>query len=185
MLPKPVQFLLQKEKRARKNLLVAVTVSFLAVWAAPVARAQQQEQQPQRNDDGRNNSDLALQNLSHVAASAAEIKAILVKDAGLLVELKHLVAKDATDHGQIVSDSDLTDDAIYQRLETDVQFRSYATALVQRYGYLLPKMNPDSDVGKERQLLIEERTKWLAQNGGRVSRRASTRQPQLSERWTM
>jgi len=45
---------------------------------------------------------LALQNLSRVAASAAEIKGVLVKDAGLMVELKHWVARDATDHGQIV-----------------------------------------------------------------------------------
>ncbi len=51
-----------------------------------------------------------MQNLSRVAASAAEIKAVLVKDAGLMVELKHWVAKDATDHGQIVGDSDLTNE---------------------------------------------------------------------------
>jgi protein involved in polysaccharide export with SLBB domain len=108
-------------------------------------------------------SDLALQNMSRVAASPAEIKSLLLNNTGLMVELKRWVAKDATDHGQIVSDSDLTNDAIFDRLETDVQFRSLATALVQRYGYLLPKLNPDSEAGKERTLLIQERTKWLAQ----------------------
>jgi len=36
-------------------------------------------------------SDLARENLSHVAASAAELKAVLLKDAGLLVELKRWV----------------------------------------------------------------------------------------------
>jgi len=36
----------------------------------------------QRNTNTTNASDLALQNLSQVAASAAEIKAVLVKDAG-------------------------------------------------------------------------------------------------------
>ena len=93
-----------------------------------------------------------------------QLKTVLVKDAGLMVELKRWVAKDATDHGQIVSDSDLSNDAIYDRLESDVAFRSVATALVQRYGYLLPQINPDSEQGKERELLIKERAKWQAQD---------------------
>jgi len=87
-----------------------------------------------------------------------------------MVELKHWVARDATDHGQIVSDLDLTNDAIFGRLETDIQFRSIATSLVRQYGFLLPNgflipnLNPDSDPGKKHELLIQERTKWLAQN---------------------
>jgi polysaccharide export outer membrane protein len=115
------------------------------------------------NSSRMNPSDLAVQNLSRVSASAAEIKAVLGTDPGLLVELKRWVAKDATDHGQIIGEEDLTSEAIYEKLESDVQFRSVATALLQRYGYLLPKYNPDSEVGKERELLIQERTKWLAQ----------------------
>ena len=139
---------------------MAAGLLLLAVRYAPAARAQQ------RIDDATNVSDLAGQNLSRVAASAAEIKAVLVKDAGLMVELKHWVARDATDHGQILNDSDLTGDAIFARLETDIQFRSITTALIQRYGYLLPKLNPDSDVGKEHALLIQERTKWMAKRQG-------------------
>ena len=65
-------------------------------------------------------SELARENLSRVAASAAEIKTILVKDMGLMVELKRWVAKDATSQGQIISESDLTDDAIFDRLQADV-----------------------------------------------------------------
>ena len=118
----------------------------------------------QRSSNDTNANGLALQNLSRVAASAAELKAVLLKDSGLMVELKRWVAKDATDHGQIVGDSDLTSNNIFDRLETDVQFRSVATSLVQRYGYLLPKLNPDSEAAKEHELLIQERTKWLAQN---------------------
>ena len=72
-------------------------------------------------------SDLGRDNLSRVAASAAELKAVLLTDVGLMVELKRWVAKDATDHGQIISDSDLTNDAIFERLETDIQFRAIAT----------------------------------------------------------
>jgi polysaccharide biosynthesis/export protein len=109
-------------------------------------------------------SEVGQNNMSLVAASPAEIKAVLVKDAGLMVELKQWVAKDATDHGQIISESDLTNDAIFDRLETDVQFRSVATVLLQHYGYLVPKVNPDSALGKEQELLVQERAKWLAQD---------------------
>jgi len=108
-------------------------------------------------------SELGRENLSRAAASATDIKAVLIKDAGLMVELKRWTAKDATSHGQIISDSDLTDEAIFDRLELDVQFRSIATLLVQRYGYLVPKLNPESEAARERDLLVQERTKWLAQ----------------------
>src|ERR1700746_135175 len=53
-------------------------------------------------------SDLGKDNLSRVAASSAQIRTVLVKDSGLLVELKRWVAKEATDNGQIVQDSDLS-----------------------------------------------------------------------------
>lgn len=108
-------------------------------------------------------SDLAKDNLSRVAASSAEIRTVLVKDSGLLVELKRWVAKEATDNGQIVQDSDLSDQAIFDRLDHDVVFRSVATRLVQRYGYLLPAPNPDSSYGKEEDLVLKERARRLVQ----------------------
>ena len=86
-------------------------------------------------------SDLARENLGRVAASAAQIRGVLVRDEGLLVELKRWVAKEATDNGQVVDDSTLRDQAIFDRLELDTKFRSVATRLLQRYGYLLPSPN--------------------------------------------
>src|SRR5262244_3088961 len=83
-------------------------------------------------------SDLAKGNLDRVSASASQIRAVLVKDVGILVELKRWVAKEATDNGQVVEDASLTDDSIFDRLDRDAVFRSIATRLVQRYGYLLP-----------------------------------------------
>ncbi|HEV2617923.1 MAG TPA: SLBB domain-containing protein [Candidatus Acidoferrales bacterium] len=102
--------------------------------------------------------------MNRVAASTAQIEAVLHTNPGLMVELKAWVAKDATDHGQLISDSDLTDAAIFDRLETDIEFRSVATRLLQKYGYLLPKVNPDSPQAKQQELLTQERTKWLAQD---------------------
>ena len=110
------------------------------------------------------NSDLARQNFSRVAASATDIKTVLVKDSGIMVELKRWVAKDATQHGQVLTESDLTDDAIFSRLVSDIEFRAIATQLVQRYGYLVPQLNPDSAAGKEQEMVSKERAKWTVQN---------------------
>ena len=79
---------------------MAAGLLLLAMTHASAARAQQRNTNTPKASNTSNTSDLALQNLSRVAASAAEIKAVLFKDVGLMVELKHWVARDATDHGQ-------------------------------------------------------------------------------------
>jgi polysaccharide export outer membrane protein len=163
------QFFDRRQTTKRRSLFVAAGLLFLVVPYARAAHAQQ------RNNNALDApADLALQNLRRVAASAPEIKAVLTKDPGLMVELKRWVAKDATDHGQIVGESELSDYAIFDRLGTDVEFRSIATALLQKYGYLLPKLNPESDQAKEQELLRIERTKWMAQ--AQEEERAQVRQ---------
>ena len=107
-------------------------------------------------------SDLANQNMSRVAAAAPQIQAVLARDAGILVELKTWVAKEATDNGQVVDDSMLTDQAIFDRLDRDIEFRAVATRLVQRYGYLLPGVNPDSEIAKQQELVLKERAHIMA-----------------------
>ncbi|MGH9791801.1 MAG: SLBB domain-containing protein, partial [Candidatus Acidiferrales bacterium] len=119
------------------------------------------QQQGRNGQEGWATSGLGSQNLARVAASAAQLAEVLRKDAGLMVELKRWVAKEATDRGQIVEDADLANSAIFTRLENDVEFRSVATRLVQRYGYLMPQLNPDSEAAKERNILLQERTKRL------------------------
>ncbi len=126
-------------------------------------------------------SDLAKENLARVAASASQLQAVLLRDPGLLVELKLWVAKEATDNGQIVEDSALTGQAILDRLDHDVKFRSIATQLVQRYGYLLPILNPDSEVAKEQDLILKQRARRLVQleeqgDSGAVARQGDTYQ---------
>src|SRR4029077_8949646 len=173
MLPKTTEFFTQWGITAKRRLLAVIFLLYIILWLTPGALAQQ------RNDSAPKASDLALQNLSRVAASASEIKAVLIKDAGLLVELKRWVAKDATDHGQIVGETELSDYAIFERLGTDIEFRSIATALVQKYGYLIPKLNPESDLAKEQDLLRIERTKWMAQ--AQEEERAQARQKAAQE----
>jgi len=108
-------------------------------------------------------SELENGNLLRVAASPSQIEEVLLREPGILVELKRWVAREASDNGQIVSDEELTDNAIFNRLKTDVAFRSVATRLVQRYGYLRPSVNPDSEIGKEQDLLLKERVRRLVQ----------------------
>jgi protein involved in polysaccharide export with SLBB domain len=131
-------------------------VLVLLVSCPPV---QGQQQRQGRHPEGL--SDLASENLSRVAASAQQIEEVLRQEPGLLVELKRWVAKEVTDHGQILDDADLTEQGIFDRLSRDLQFRAVATQLLQRYGYLLPKPNPGSEVAMEQQFLLQERQRQL------------------------
>lgn len=144
--------------RARYLRRAARILACLALISLPLFAQMQTEQASLP-------SELARQNMSHVAASVGQLVAVLHRAPGLMVELKRWIAKDATDHGQLISDADLADEAIYERLETDITFRSVATLLVQKYGYLQPELNPDSTLGKEQELLMEERVRYLAQQG--------------------
>ena len=107
-------------------------------------------------------SDWATDSLDLVSASAAQIRDVLAKDPGLMVELKRLMAKQAIDKGQIVGEQDLVDSAILDRLGTDTRFRALATRLLQRYGYLTPQLNPQSPSGQEQDLLLKARAQRLA-----------------------
>lgn len=148
-------------------------------------------QQPQRRTDPPSDpslsrvaapSELMKDNLDRVAASAAQIKEVLITDPGLLVELKRWIAREATDNGQIVDDESLTDTSVFDRLTADVKFRSVATRLVQRYGYLLPNVNPDSSLGKQEELLIKERARRLVQIESQEDTESlKPRKPGLSE----
>lgn len=152
-----------------RKLLQKIVSGLLALSLCAPAYSQQSERPITSRDDSSTAkrtaglSDLSKENLGHVAASAPQIRAVLVKDPGLLLELKRWVAKEATDNGQVVEDSDLTDLAIFDRLERDITFRSLATRLLQRYGYLMPTVNPDSDFAKEQDLILKERARRLVQ----------------------
>lgn len=123
-------------------------------------------------------SELTRDNLDRVAATAAQLKAVLVRDTGLMVELKRWMAKEASDSGQIVVEEDLTDAAVYDRLTNDVKFRSAATRLVQRFGYLRPSINPESDMAKEHDLVLQQRARRLVQIEGQEDQAAL--QPQTT-----
>jgi polysaccharide biosynthesis/export protein len=111
--------------------------------------------------------DIISDNLDRVAASADQILEVLNKEAGLMVELKRLLAQDAGVSGQILEESDLTDVAVAERLRLELRARVLATRLLQRYGYLVPRLNPDSDLDAEQKLVRQERAQILARTAER------------------
>src|SRR5229473_3950919 len=158
---------LMGNQKGKKKCICGLSLTFL--FCVPAFSQQQNDRQRRTSEQGRNEfgveqaPDLTQENLGRVAASAIQIRSVLAKDEGLMVELKRWVAKLATDSGQIVEDSNLTDQAIFERLEQDVSFRSVATRLLQRYGYLMPTPNPDSDFAKQKELVLKERARRLVQ----------------------
>jgi len=145
--------------KARAISLIFAISAFLVFSAALCA--QQVRQSPAQD------SELTRENLGRVSASPNQIQAVLRQQPGLLVELKRWVALEAASNGQIVKDADLTDQKIFARLVSDTQFRSVATRLLERYGYLVPKLNPESDAAQERKLVLQARATQLAQEQNR------------------
>jgi polysaccharide export outer membrane protein len=171
------------EQRASSGWAARRTAAlFLALsLAAPAGQSQQQSgrgtaQRPGSETPARVSvrpPDIISDNLDRVAASADQILEVLNKETGLMVELKRLLAQDAGESGQILEDSDLTDAAVAERLRSDMRARVLATRLLQRYGYLVPRVNPDSDLEAERKLVLQERAQMLA--------RAAERRDTLSD----
>jgi len=113
---------------------------------------------PQKQSpSGRSAADIVSDNLDRVAGTAEQILEVLNKDSGLMVEFKRLLAEDAGNGGQILEESDLSDGAISERLRQDLRTRVLATQLLRRYGYLVPKINPDSELATEHNLAMRER----------------------------
>jgi hypothetical protein len=158
---------LQMKLHARSRFATAIiSVAPIALLLVPfAARAQDRDVPRPTRDTYRqpDTSDLARENADRVAAPAAQLRGVLLADAGMMVELKHWVAKEATNNGQVVEDTALTDRGILERLDRDVAFRAVATRLVQKYGYLQPSINPNSDAGRVQDMVVKERAKRMIQ----------------------
>src|SRR5438445_9445273 len=152
-----------KKKNGKIGLLV------VALWFCAPAYAQQQSRESAAQGSGTetparvplHSPDIISDNLDRVAASADQILEVVNKEAGLMVELKRLLAQEAGISGQILEESDLTDVAVAERLRSDLHVRVMATRLLQRYGYLVPRINPDSELAAEQKLVQQERAQIL------------------------
>ncbi len=159
-----------------------IAASFAALLSGSPLRAQNAPAAP----PARHESALAEDNLNLVAASQSEISDVLRQNPGLLVELKRWMAKDAADRGQILEESDLEDSAIMLRLGQEQKFRAAATRLLQSYGYLIPKVNVDSEVGREQAALEREYIRQVvadeaARHAEQVNARRAACEPESTE----
>src|SRR6266576_1598699 len=147
-----------------KHLVAGATLAFL--MCAPAYARQQAVAQRSGSDSPApvpaHPPDIVSDNLDRVAASADQIIEVVNKEAGMMVELKRLLAQDAGVSGQILEESDLTEVAVAERLRSDLLARVLATRLLQRYGYLVPRLNHDSDLEAEQKLVRLERAQILA-----------------------
>ena len=117
-------------------------------------------------------------NLNRVAAGRANPRSA-GEDIGLMVELKRWIARDAANE-QIVEDSTRRTRRSLSASSATWNW-SYATALLQRYGYLTPTLNPDRP-WRQRELCCRRvRAGWLKRKPGKrrlpcgaATRRAST-----------
>ena len=81
--------------------------------------------------------------------------------AGAFDVTERAIAQDAGESGQILEESDLSESAVTGRLREDLRTRVLATRLLQRYGYLLPRVNPDSELAAEHNLAMRARVQQL------------------------
>lgn len=173
----------RRQARSAWNIFLAAAFFLLAgVREAAAQDPSARENTPQRDTPylqpttsqssrppGRPGADIVADNLDRVAATAEQILDVVNREPGLMVELKRLLAQDAGASGQLLEESDLTEAATSERLHDDLHLRVLATRLLQRYGYLLPKLNPDSEVAEEHKLVLQER----AQQFVRASERSN------------
>jgi polysaccharide export outer membrane protein len=146
---------------ARQAVALALAVSFAATSAQPKQQSEHGAQETSSSGTSPRVSvrppDIISDNLDRVAASADQIIEVLNREAGLMVELKRLLAQDAGASGQILEESDLDDTAIHERLKQELRTRVLATRLLRQYGYLVAKINPDSELAAEHNLAMRER----------------------------
>jgi polysaccharide export outer membrane protein len=108
-------------------------------------------------------SGIVADNLDRVAATAEQILEVVNRDAGLMVELKRAIAEEAGESGQILEESDLSESAVTERLREDLRTRVLATRLLRKYGYLMPKLNPDSELARAAERNSQSREQTPAQ----------------------
>jgi protein involved in polysaccharide export with SLBB domain len=146
-----------------RTRVTAVCATIATATLGVCLSAGAQQRMPGNSSTSPSSADLSQQNMNFVGASPSQIKDLLVQAPGLMVELKRWVAQDATNHGQVIVKQDLTDGAIFDRLENDPEFCSAATRILQQFGYLLPEVNPNSPMAKQAELVMQERVKLIAQ----------------------
>lgn len=84
-----------------------------------------------------------------VSLSAAAIQQILVREPGLLLEIKKALVRKAYEQGRLLDPADLTDNTLFALLQEDNNVRILATREIETRGYI--RANPKSEEPRQKQ----------------------------------
>jgi protein involved in polysaccharide export with SLBB domain len=127
----------------RRRLLLQISV-VLGVCLWQCGEAYGQVKRPA------NSKDRAEQQAEQmVSLSAAAIQQILVREPGLLLEVKKALVRKAYEQGRLLDPVDLTDETLFALLREDNNVRILATREIETRGYIQAK--PKSDESRQKQ----------------------------------
>src|SRR5690349_19881156 len=92
---------------ARRTFEMFLAISLMVPEALPQQETPYQAQRSAQDSTGVRRpelSEFAQDNYKHVAASVLDIKAVLLGNPGLMLELKTLIAREVSENGQIINE---------------------------------------------------------------------------------
>lgn len=136
-------------------LLAASVVLAGTVVSAPPAFAQNYSQYSDRSS-GQASPQAEERAEDQVSLSAETIIGILREEPGLLLQVKKALVRVAYEQGRILEPADLTDDALFQLLWSDVNVRALATDEIEERYYVRAKPTREE---------LEREALWAARHG--------------------
>jgi protein involved in polysaccharide export with SLBB domain len=112
-----------------------------------------------------------------VSLSAAAIQQILVREPGLLLEVKKALVRKAYEQGRLLDPVDLTDDTLFALLQEDNNVRILATREIEARKYIRAKPKTDETRQNQEDELRQSQEDERRQN----QERAPVRQPEIAE----
>jgi hypothetical protein len=127
--------MLNIEHRGRVLLQIAIVLS-LGLWPGTEAHSQVKRAE--------NPNDRAEQEAEQmVSLSAAAIQQILVREPGLLLEVKKTLVRKAYEQGRLLDPGDLSDETLFALLRQDNNVRILATREIEARMYIRAKPKTD------------------------------------------
>ena len=151
----------------KKTVLLVLGIWLGALVCPPLTRAQQDRSKPSNANetpgvtDRKARAELEAEQL--VSLSAGTITDILLREPGLLLQVKRVLVRKAFEQGRLLDPADLTDEALFQLLRDDDRVRVLATREIEDRAYVRAKPTRQDEEREE-------------QRGWAVARTATTTQ---------
>lgn len=126
----------------RRRMLYLFVVSALLLWQETVAYGQ-----VQRTPNAKDRAEQEAEQT--VSLSASAIQQILMREPGLLLEVKKTLVRKAYEQGRLLDPSDLTDENLFALLQHDNNLRILATREIEARMYVRAKPRSDEPAQNE------------------------------------